>query len=994
MFLLKSIFNPQPVRDETQHLTPTSPISTLSNPSTVYRGRVTHLSGESQFVGDEEIKTWKLLLGYQEQNMFLKRACSSGLILKSFARKRVPANLCFTWQEEALKEQIAEENTLKTSFNKHKWNQLTPEKRSFLRKWKSVKKKHLIKKFRKLTNHHHDWQKVKPVAGSKFKKRLDRTRYKTSKSKKSLAAAKLKILNFSSFQISDTLYSILGKGFNFIPTPTPTRLKHAEHVNSMQHLRRNEWRCAFSEKERREFEKLPEKLKQFKSNRPQEPTYTLTEETKAYSNTIMAGMRVFDSWAKLKKQNLQKEERKALREFQSACNTSIMICSSDKDQKLVILNMDDYKKQVQTEIDKNYVSKKLPSIIETAAIKEDCREYCKTLHVHDVISTACLEGAVGLKYKESSDTYRPVVHSASQFKYDFEEGYAHVYPLFKTHKIKPGCEYSSIYEIPIRLVTAGNRIPTTRVMSMLEHVLQEPMKRYCGSEYTKDSTDYLKCLTDQNIYADKNLSIICLDVVALYPNASRDLTYKAVRECLDGENWNPVAVNAYMELVKLCMTEIYIKFDGKTFTADSGIITGAPNSVSLANCMVRYITRRIDTSICRIWKRFIDDIVLFIETRDQRTIDLFVTGISIEFEKFGLEITSRYLNPESLQQDKNGTAITTIEFLDIDHSFDDSDHVQTGLFVKKTASNSTFLHPSSYHPQHIPIGTLKGEMTRIRKLASNELMFQAGVEVVLEKARRSGFSNKVLNEIQELIVSWDNEKRDSLLAQTPRTSSVETALVWVTQLPTCIKNQFSDLKKYLPKNISLRIAYQKPASIRTLCSRPRSLEQVDGESAPCGKCKLCGNFGKPRGQNMIPTVSSLKIKNKNYKINSKLDCTSSGIYVAICSTCEETYVGQTSTAFKTRFNGHRHKWVNATESQNRDDTALLDHYREFHKNIYDKWCTDYPTSNKEQSGFDRAFRIVFVDKVGANLSQQEDFWKQKLQSSINRCNILLPSITY
>jgi len=79
---------------------------------------------------------------------------------------------------------------------------------------------------------------------------------------------------------------------------------------------------------------------------------------------------------------------------------------------------------------------------------------------------------------------------------------------------------------------------------------------------------------------------------------------------------------------------------------------------------------------------------------------------------------------------------------------------------------------------------------------------------------------------------------------------------------------------------------------------------------------------------MIPTVTSLKIKNKNYKINSELDCTSSGIYVAVCSTTR------------------------------------------------------------------RAFKIVFVDKVGSNLSQQEDFWKQKLQSSINRCNILLPSITY
>ena len=77
-----------------------------------------------------------------------------------------------------------------------------------------------------------------------------------------------------------------------------------------------------------------------------------------------------------------------------------MLCSSDKDQKLIVLNIEDYKKQVQTEIEKNYIPKKLPTVNETTAIKEDCREYCKLLHVHDIISTACLEGTVGIKYKD------------------------------------------------------------------------------------------------------------------------------------------------------------------------------------------------------------------------------------------------------------------------------------------------------------------------------------------------------------------------------------------------------------------------------------------------------------------------------------------------------------------------------------------------------------------------------------------------------------------
>ena len=343
---------------------------------------------------------------------------------------------------------------------------------------------------------------------------------------------------------------------------------------------------------------------------------------------------------------------------------------------------------------------------------------------------------------------------------------------------------------------------------------------------------------------------------------------------------------------------------------------------------------------------------------------------------------------------KNNVPITTIEFLDIDHSFNNANQVQTGLFVKKTAANSTYLHPSSYHPQHMSIGILKGEMTRVRKLCSNEPMFRTGVEVILEKARRSGFSVKVMTDIKELITDWNDGKRTDLLTQKTLPTVADQAMVWVSQLPTCIKNQFMHLKKYLPKEVVLRVAYQKPQSIKSMCSKPRSLEAVEGKSGPCGKCKLCGTFGKPRGVNMVPTVTSLKIKNKNFNISANLDCAASGIYVAICTTCDETYVGQTSTKFLTRFNGHRGKWVNATESQNRDDTALLDHYREFHKNIYEKWCKDYPASRKEQSGFDRAFKIVFVDKVGDNLLQQEDFWKKRLNSSINRCNILLPSITY
>lgn len=239
-----------------------------------------------------------------------------------------------------------------------------------------------------------------------------------------------------------------------------------------------------------------------------------------------------------------------------------------------------------------------------------------------------------------------------------------------------------------------------------------------------------------------------------------------------------------------------------------------------------------------------------------------------------------------------------------------------------------------------------------------------------------------------MVKDWGSEKRAELLGG-EKTEKSTNSLVWVTKLPACVKNKFSKFKKYLPEKVELTIAYQKPASLCSLLFDPRGLEKEDGGCEPCGHCKLCGNFGN--GQNMVDTTTSFKNKNKKFRINSKLNCKSSGIYVAICTQpgCEESYVGQTSTSFSTRFSGHRNKWVKAPPSQhNRDDTALLDHYREHHLSKYQGWKNDV------QMGFDKAFKLIFVDKVGQNLAQQEDLWKMKLQSSINRCNIITPTITY
>ena len=244
--------------------------------------------------------------------------------------------------------------------------------------------------------------------------------------------------------------------------------------------------------------------------------------------------------------------------------------------------------------------------------------------------------------------------------------------------------------------------------------------------------------------------------------------------------------------------------------------------------------------------------------------------------------------------------------------------------------------------------------------------------------------------IKKYIKDWDGIKRLELLKDRIR-DKIDDSVVWVTQLPVCIKQQFTkQLKEQLPPEVNLRVTFQKPDSVRSMLFKPRALEAREGGCKPCLKCKLCGKHGKVRGRNMVPTTSILVIGNDKCQIKYDLTCKNSGIYVAVCTQlgCKDNYVGKTSTSFSTRFNGHRNKWVKAGPS-NRDDTALLDHYRINHAEAYRNWIDQ----NKVLAGFDEAFSVYFVDRVGENLTLQEDYWKTRLNSKINRCNIITPSIT-
>jgi len=841
-----------------------------------------------------------------------------------------------------------------------------------------------IQRFNKLSQKAPNHQpRKKPTNTSK--KKADRMRYAKSKKMKLLENFKQKILNFSSIELIEDQILLLGKGFGFVPTPEADKLKTQEWLSAIQHIRREEWRDIFYERDQEsnglnineEIEVLPEKLKIIRYNRPNSDL--CSPEIKEYANGITGGFHNFSSWASLTSCNMSSSSRKGLNNLIKSCNKEIMICQSDKDGKLIICDMIDYKKIVLENLRKNFTEVEKPVKKESEHLKNTIQTGVIDLHKGGLISDKALLGTIGFKLKE--EKYLSVPNLSSNFNYNLEEQTAYCYPLFKTHKKN---EFQKIQEIPIRLVTATSPLPTTKLSALLEHVLHEHMVNYCETEYCRDSKNYLKDLTAFGWYKKERPMVVCVDVRAMYPTACREMTVEAVRECLYFGGVEDDMVDVFCNLTKLTLTSVLIEFDSKYYKAESGILTGACNSVSIANCLMRYTTRRVDMNKLGVfWRRFIDDGIAIFE--DGSDWEIFIGDLRSKFAEFGFELEVRPMGEGE-----------NVEFLDVNHVIG---KLETSLFVKPTAKSSTFLHPSSYHPDHTPKGTLTSESIRIRRICSTPRKFEESMKVIYEKARRSGFSNKIIEQNWEKVKSWDDNKRREFLEvkQRKNNEKQEQTAVWPTSLPHIVKEKFQHLDKFLPTNIKKITTYKRPPRLRDLLFKPKKVCSTgEGNSTGCGSCLLCGGR-KSEGvkmKNMVMntnTVTDKKGKKWDLKLEKDLCCRDNGIYHVKCKNCSEVYIGQTCTSFRERFNGHRSVWRNAlannAEQKNEEHMSLFDHYAEKHQGILKN------LKNKVNGGFDEAFEITFVDRVGGRftLLEKEDFWTKRVGAKMNKNMIITPT---
>ena len=619
-------------------------------------------------------------------------------------------------------------------------------------------------------------------------------------------------------------------------------------------------------------------------------------------------------------------------------------------------------------------------LIETKNVME---EKVMQLHTDGGISDKMLLHTIGM-YKDSNNNFVRVKKNAKYFTTG-KPGYS--YPLFKTHKLSQD-EIQTIpaTNIPVRIVSSISNITTSRCTAMLEALLKPVSIKYCGSEFTRDSSHYLESLIEwkQRVLTNEmdptKIHLIAGDIQSLYPSCTRALVKKSIQQALRQSSHSEKMQELIIDLTMFCMENVLTQFGDSFYSQKQGIITGDNDSVSIANIAMRYVmlTAPQVLQLCELAKRFIDDIMLIFFGTLQEAEEL-KSQLVQAFEREGLKLIFRHVHAESEQKE--------VEFLDVNHIIDKDDpaYFITKDFVKPTAIGRVFLNGTSYHPVSTFKSILKGECLRMRRLNERNEDFQSSLVRLKDKAILSNFPKKLTDRIITTASSWNSRFPPD--STTPANSKSKEVLAWSTAHPSLLK--LSERQRELKP--SAVVTFKKPANLSTqlihfrkLCHQTISAEEVTPSvhQPACGKCSLCGSWGNYR-VNMVYSESTItnKSTNKTYNINNNLNCRNFGIYAAICTHCPATYVGQTITSFKDRWNAHRNSWkknIGQTDLDDRNDqAALLKHY-----------LTHHPDVLKKCKNISSAWRVAFIEEPDpTNIDMRETHWRDLLEDKRLTVNI-------
>ena len=385
-----------------------------------------------------------------------------------------------------------------------------------------------------------------------------------------------------------------------------------------------------------------------------------------------------------------------------------------------------------------------------------------------------------------------------------------------------------------------------------------------------------------------------MDVTSLYTNIPHDEGTAAckkfyLKHCKD----NVVSENL-AHAINFILTHNFFTFNDKYYLQIKGTAMGTKMAPSYANIFMDELETKMLSSFPLkplLYLRYIDDIfIIWDHGKDalksfEAHVNSFHTSI-----KFTLEVSPKQ-----------------VSFLDVLVQLNDN-QLSTSVYYKPT-DNHMYLDFNSFHPSSLKKSIVYSQCLRLKRICSDHEDYINQTSRLSEFFFSAGYPVSI---IKNGIKRAAKFRRDDLLIQ--KEVVPKKRIPFVTQYHPLIKKFSPTLRKEFTsqlKDPSLTdlfkdppiIAMRQPPNLHRLLTSsklPTSCSSKTG-NLPCNKprCQICKH---------ITTGISVKLPNLKTPLNPpNLNCDSKNvIYIIHCTACSNgTYVGETGTPFRLRFNNHK-----------------------------------------------------------------------------------------
>ena len=295
---------------------------------------------------------------------------------------------------------------------------------------------------------------------------------------------------------------------------------------------------------------------------------------KEEADTIRAKVSLTLLNSKPPKDNLSKDERKALKELQS--DTSIVILPADKGRSTVILNREDYLEKCMDHINNGpyQLLKKDP----TTKIKAKTLKQLKVLKDNEFIDNKLYY------YLKPTDSPAP-----------------RFYGQPKIHK--PG--------VPIRPIVSYSGSPLYNLNKYIANILKTYVKH--ENNNAKNSTTFSNYI--RNVPIEDDEIMVSFDVTSLYTNIPIIDTLNIIKDYVHSDDQfarkTAIPQDKFLDLVNLVLTTTWYTFNSQFYQQTDGVAMGGPASSTTAEIyMQAHESTAISTALHppKVWERFVDDV--------------------------------------------------------------------------------------------------------------------------------------------------------------------------------------------------------------------------------------------------------------------------------------------------------------------------------------------------------------------------------------------------